>query len=452
MGIEVLSDKSLLLVFAYSPAGLGHLRVTEALYHGLPKSVISHLLGSDDQLISFFHRITSVNTLFRSIVEKGQVGRAEDLSTISYRRLLISNTQTLYSKLITVLEQMIESPKIILVVATHFGLAHQLSYIKEKIEKERKIKIILVVQVTDDSPQHIWFIRGADLIMVPSTTTKELLEKYGKEMKFTPVRFEVAPYPVSPFLTRELTQKKLNNRKLQVEAGSKEIINMAIPISGAAVGTGFFTEYIDNLYESIPRFLFRIITKVAPYTSKFISEMNSRSYVSLSVSSFDRGIVEKYEKVYLENVISLEVTKPSEQSFKALINPSKVGGSILLFATPVGRQEYDNLSFLRRHDLIPKTSQQQFLWDKSFKNVPLNESNKKEYLELAREWRGLILPKSALLAAKFTAWCLKEGIFSAMLNCKVLPRKINSHTNELSDNGVSVFWEKVAGVVRECYT
>lgn len=440
MGIEVLSDKSLLLVFAYSPAGLGHLRVTQALYHGLPSNVTSHLIGSQEQSISLLHRVTSINTLLRRVTQWGQTGRAEDVFTTVYRKFLISNTQSLYTKLITILEQRIESPKIILVIATHFGLAHQLSFIKERIEKERKIKIILVVQVTDDSPQHVWFVPGADLIMVPSKTTKDLLVKYGSVLNLEQVRFEVCPYPVGPYLITELTKKKLNFRISQVEPGSKQTINMVIPISGAAVGTRFFTDYIDHLYEQVPRFSFKVITKVAPYTASFIAQMNNRHFVSLSVATFDRGIVEKYEKVYLDNVISLEVTKPSEQSFKALINPSKVGGSILLLAEPVGRQEYDNLNFLRRHYLIPNSREHEHLYAMAKKN---------KFLDLSTSWRGLLLPKNADDSAKFTTWCLKTGLFRQMLKCRVLPRKNNSHENELSDNGVNIFWQIVSDLVKE---
>jgi hypothetical protein len=61
--VAQLTDRKLLLVLAYSPAGLGHLRVTDALYHGLPETVNPVVLGSQDRSIQSMQRLTSVNPL-----------------------------------------------------------------------------------------------------------------------------------------------------------------------------------------------------------------------------------------------------------------------------------------------------------------------------------------------------------------------------------------------------
>jgi hypothetical protein len=101
--------------------------------------------------------------------------------------------------------------------------------------------------------------------------------------------------------------------------------------------------------------------------------------------------------------IALEVSKPSEQTIKALADPKKVGGSILLFTEPVGRQEYDNLDFLAKHHLIPTDKEMLLLCDQTQSN---------QVREIAQKWRGIMLPYNAKEAAHFTAHCLATGIFS----------------------------------------
>ncbi len=58
---RVLADPSLLLIFTYAPAGLGHLRVTDALYHGLPKGVQPVILGAHDRAVGAIHRFMSIH-------------------------------------------------------------------------------------------------------------------------------------------------------------------------------------------------------------------------------------------------------------------------------------------------------------------------------------------------------------------------------------------------------
>lgn len=56
---KALTNPSMLLIFTYAPAGFGHLRVTNALYHGLPSGANPVLLGAQDYSINYVHRIAS---------------------------------------------------------------------------------------------------------------------------------------------------------------------------------------------------------------------------------------------------------------------------------------------------------------------------------------------------------------------------------------------------------
>src|SRR5262249_21940152 len=151
-----------------------------------------------------------------------------------------------------------------------------------------------------------------------------------------------------------------------------------------------------------------------PYTQPFLNEMESRPFVTLHTSTTDRDIVEKYEGVYQQTLVALEVTKPSEQAFKALVDPHRRGGSVLLFSHPVGRQEYDNLDFMRRHHLIPTPEEQQQLWDSAAANRAISADS--PLLQEALHWRGLRLPDDAVSAARYIAWCLEQKLFAQMLD------------------------------------
>lgn len=169
-----LKDKSLLIIFAYAPANLGHLRVTDALYHGLPKQINTpFILGSQDKTITYLHRLMSLNPIISFLADRIERNNFfEYLSTIIYRKILYGKTNIVYEQMLTLIDELYEKPTKVLIVATHFALAQQLSAIKEKLEK-KNLKIILVVQVTDDSPFRIWLVPGADLTFVPSEKTKK---------------------------------------------------------------------------------------------------------------------------------------------------------------------------------------------------------------------------------------------------------------------------------------
>lgn len=444
-----LSHKSLIIVFAYAPAGLGHLRVTDALYHGLPKEVTPILLGSQDKWIAIIHRVCSIHPVARAIFEWVQNGWPAKIFTALYRSILRSNTQTTYEQITTIIDQRIELPKTVLVVATHFGLAHQLAAIKEKIIKEKNVNVILVVQVTDDTPQPIWYVPGADLIFVPSKITKEKLTQYGKSSHLPKTPIAVNPYPISPTFCKNLLDFAYEERHHQVNPESKSTIRVSLPISRAAVGTNFTTKIIEELHKKSPRFVFYVVAKKAPFTQKFLITISHRSFVNLYISTDDRAVVDQYDQMYHSNVISLEITKPSEQAFKVLLKPTQRGGVIMFFASPVGRQEIDNMDFLRRHFLIPKLDEQEMLWKKLEDDILLTKENKQILFEKAKNWRGLVLPDDAKKAANFICWCLGVGILNVMIHNQ--PHNVNHHDEncgeEIKSTGVHDFWIKVANLI-----
>ncbi len=432
-----LNNKSLLIIFAYAPAGLGHLRVTDALYHGLLKDVETPLLlGSQDTTITYLHRLMSLNPIIRPISEWVEKGMAEDATTALYRYLLRSKTDVLYNQLLTIISERYTPPSKILAVATHFGLAHQMSAIKKQLEKEKNIEMKLVVQVTDDSPHHIWYVHDADLIVVPSEKTKENLVKYGRQMK-SEVPIVVNAYPISPNLNKNLSQEKITEKYDQVDPKKQTPLHVIIPVSGAAVGTEYFVKLMTHLHQKSDRFVFHVVTKDAPFTRNFIMKITDLPYVHLYTGAADRKVIENYEFVYKQNVIALEITKPSEQSFKALMDCRKESASILLFTEPVGRQEWDNLDFLRRHHLIPTRVEQSVLW---------RHNAREKAVKKAFKWRGICLPDDPIAAAEFIHWSLKSGIFASMMRCEIKPHSEDEYKHELNPEGVKSFWEIVSGL------
>lgn len=442
-----LTRKSLLLLLAYAPAGLGHLRVTDALYQGLPHEAYPYLLGSQDTRITYIHRVFSVHPWSRAVFEWLERGTAQEVTTYLYRWFLRSNTELLNQQITTILDQRLHTPDTLLVVATHFGLAHQAAELKDRIMHEKKLRMRVVVQVTDDTPHPIWYVTGADLIFVPSDRTKGRLEAYGRAHDLPPVHFEVNPYPVDPRLLEPLNAHEYQDRTHQLSMSGKNLIHMAIPISGAAVGTDFFTDMMDALHQQSNRFMFHIVTKNAGFTKKFIYELHNRPYADIAAYPQDRQVIEAYEQLYREHNISLEVTKPSEQAFKGVVEPNKRGGVILLFADPVGTQEDDNFAFLQRHELTPSKTDQQRLFNLAADDTVLINHTRKDILKKAASWRGILLPVDPKKTAQLIWWCLREGIFTAMMSAQVGSEKGEHRDPELRNDGVRMFWEKVTDLL-----
>lgn len=424
---EIFKDKSLLIVFTYAPAGFGHLRVTDALYDGLTDKSNALILDAHDQRLTYFHRLSSIHPVIRKIFEWMQRGFPEEIFTRIYRAYLHSRIKSIYEQIETILSQRHVRPKTLLVISTHFGLAHQLGKIKEKIEKEFGLKMILIVQVTDDSPQKLWFVPEADIIFVPSSHTQQQLVDYGKRARLKQPKIEVNTYPISPLLTEKLSQERYQERLNQVKPEATSPIQVIIPVSGAAVGLDFFIKLCTKLHSKNPRFKFHVLVKKTLYTEMFVRKMIELPYINLHISPQDRQMVNHYEEIYREENISIEITKPSEQAFKALLSPDQIGGSVLLFTKPIGRQEYDNLNFLRRGNLIPSKEQNRQI---------LHVVRDNGQLDLDPSgWRGMQLSDNPQKAADLIDWLIRKNFLYSMTTA--------TEQDSWDSSGVDKFWEKV---------
>jgi len=408
-------DKTL-VVFTYAPAGLGHIRVANALIEAIPECLPYVSFSPSDTTTETMHRFSSINTFARRLMEFTQSGRAGYLYTKLYTKYLKTHTDDLLSQFIhLVLAQKFKPTKIV-IIATHFGHAYQLGELKGQISRSLGAKVSLVVQVTDDSPQDIWYVDTADLIICPSSKTKRALLEFAKKEELSFVPIEVVPYPVSLDFARELAVAKVVNRSHQFDPSKNTPINIIIPVSGAAVGMDFFSHIIHVLHEKSPRFVFHIVCRRAPFTVIFLHKMLHRNYVRLYVSDGYRETVEMYKKVYEENVISAEITKPSEQAFKALLDVNSIGGSYLLLAEPVGRQEYDNIAFLRRHGYIETGS---------------------------KSTRGWVLPHGSKASAELIWSLYNDGVLKEAFN--IFVKKESS--DEIGSDGARQFWNAVLGII-----
>lgn len=445
---EILSSDSLAVVFAFEPTGLGHLRVTRALYLGLPRGVHSHLLGSDARMLSVLHRISSVRPWARSLFEWIQRGKPEDVATAIFRSSARAFPGTTLRQISTIVEQRVDRPSTMLAVATHFGLAHQLAAIKERLLREHKVKLILVVQVTDDSPQHIWYVRGADLTVVPSRRTRLGLLAYARRQGDPNIPVEVCPYPISPSFSAPLSPEEQADRRAQLDPGADHPVQLSVPISGAAVGLDFAETLLQELRKRSGRYRFNIVSKHNEHTAEFLERRRTESDVALHTADNDRVVVRKYEELYNEAVIGLEVTKPSEQAFKALCRPDQRAGAILLLSRPVGRQEYDNLRFLRRHRLLPFRPEMRELHEAAAAGRPIPP----ELAGDVKRWRVLELPHDGAGAAQFIHWAGTQGVFAQMSAATVSPSPGDFTPDEISPDGVHRFWARVARLVAAART
>lgn len=430
-------------MLTYAPAGLGHLRVTDALRHGLPENAQPILLPESSESIRWIHRLTSRNPLGKRLMEWGQYGYAESIITRVYRSALRRDASYLEDELVKILKQRVVLPEKLLVVASHFGLAHQLSVVKKRIEKQAGVKVIIVMQVTDDSPQKIWYVPGLDLITVPSEQTMRFLSAYGRSEGLEHSTCMVLPYPLSPHLGEPLLPAALKHRLSQMNRRLQSPINVSIPISGAGVGTMFVDTLMKELHKHNPRFVFHVTAKRAIYTEMFLHSLSQKDYVQVSSSHSDREIVELYEQLFDRVVVSLEVTKPSEQAFKSLFVPKQAGGVLMLFSSPVGRQEYDNLDFLSRHGLIPTRLECEQLVEWSTRKIHPSGDDFDWLKTAAKKWRGIKLPSDPREAAQFILWCHTEGIFAAMMSLSSFPKPAKGESEEVSGDGVTLFWKEV---------
>lgn len=407
-----------LIIFTYAPTGLGHLRVTDALVGARPKDTKYVILGSYDRFMTWIHRFTSINPLGKFIFVSSQYGIFEDVFMWLYRIFMRLSLDSVYKQIADVIN-INQNFDDFLIVATHPGMAHQIGVLKERLIKETGKKINFVVQVTDDTYQHIWLVRGADLTIVPSHFVKDHFEKYAKEQGVDFIS-EVIPYPIDVTLTEKLPSEI---RRVFAFMGSKIPINIVFPISGAAVGLPYVVDLLRNLAKISTRFNFWVLVRKAMYTDMFVSVISEIPRVNIITGKNDNEMIHLYELIYKQNLIHLEMTKPSEQAFKAIIEPNMVGGSILLFAAPIGRQEYENVDFLHRHNLVEKIG-----------DVTVDNS-----LGL----RALILGGNSMEAARDIYRCITSGVFRNMTSNDFKFSAETIESGEVGANGASRFWQVV---------
>ncbi len=212
------------------------------------------------------------------------------------------------------------------------------------------------------------------------------------------------------------------------------------------MGTLYFSHLIASLREKSDRFHFHIVSKDAPFTRNFLSAMERKPWATLYVGEQDREVVDLYDQLLDREVISLEVTKPSEQAFKALTGTQTRGGVILLFSEPVGSQEFDNLDFLERNKLIPSKEDNALLWEIAESSAGIKTTLGKRFLAESRTWRGVRLPKGSKRSADFIGWMLNSGMFSRMVS--------NNRSVVLKDEGkviqgskgVAEFWDLATSI------
>lgn len=392
------------------------------------------VLNPGDEPIRFIHRFTSISPFARRIMEITQNGLPQSIFTFFYRRYLRKSGKTIKNEFLKLIEE--KKPQTLLIIAAHFGLAHQMAAIKEELEKETGCKIVLVVQVTDDSPQYIWYVDGADLTFVTSEYVRRGLAESGRRRHLPEIKMEINPYPLNPSLSVTLTEEEMKNKKEQADPSSKAQIHVLVPISGAAVGTWYILGLMKKLHRKSGRFIFHVVSKIAPYTKGFIEKLKDKDYIKVYASEKDKEVVDLYQGVIKNNVILFEISKPSEQAFKAVLEPTVRGGVLMLFTQPVGRQEYENLDFLVRRDLIPTSSGNDKLWMEAFRGKEFKDA-------ITNLNAGMRVPFEPNLDAMFIWWCLNQKIFAKMLlNDKKAQRE--KFPNELRGDGVKLFWEKVA--------
>ncbi len=438
--LSALTDPTLAIIFEASPLGLGHLRVSDALYHGLPKNASPILLGAQAPKSSAIYRFASIHRSTRTVLEMMQLPPLDQPVAAVMRRLLRLQSKEVYHHVRTILNERFTVPTKVLMVATHAIHAHPLGAIKKQMSRELGIQAFLVVQVTDDSPQAIWYVPDADCIFAPSEYTKKKLEEYAAKAHLPKVPIVVTAYPISPLLTQDLAEHEVTERKEQLEPHATEKVHVSIPISGAAVGTAYNAVFMQALRSLSDRYQFHVVVREAEFTQSFLQTMKDLPYVQLSVSTHERATIDNYEKVYKQTTIAIELTKPSEQTFKVLANPKQRGGVIMLFTKPIGGQEYDNVQFLRTHGLVPSEHETEVIWKKAKHADPISD----ELLAKAHEWRGIILPEEPQAAALVTQWCMQAGIFKKMLQYKLV-----SELPESQSNGVEQFWTKVVDLIEQ---
>ena len=433
---DFFSHPDNMLILTTSPAGLGHIRVTEALRSGLDPHAHIDIVGIRNPSIQFLHRATSQNRYLRHLMEFVQTSPlAETQFTYLYQKHLSQHAHEVYQRISDLVKRRRPKPQTLIIVSTHFSLAHQIAAIKNQLSQDLDLCIVLVVIVTDDSPSKIWAISQADFIFVPSQQTQERLNHHLTQAEPKP-QVIVNPYPIDRRLCQPLTEQEYQYRQQQLHPHTPTPTQIIIPISGAAVQLDYSQQLITGL-ERHSQTDITVVSRESKYTTRFLNWCQDRPSVNLIANQLDRDVVADYQQAFQNQIFALEITKPSEQTFKTLLSPRQRGGVIMLFSPPVGQQENDNLAFLYRHLLLPDY-QDKIIIDRLFVYHETLNINKK-FLATAQTWRGILLPSNGPAAATAIFRLKDSGILSALSKFSQFP----NHP-ELKDNGVNQFWSILA--------
>ncbi len=397
----------------------------DAIKDGVPKTVVSYDLGIENIKASKIHEIGSRILPFIKLTEFYQTNPiAEFIVTRAYTRYLRRHNKGILEEFKKLKEKFPDKKKWV-VISTHFALAHSISAVKKQLEEELDIKIYLCVVVTDDSPQRVWVVDGSDRTFVASEKTRTDLAKYFPKDRQDSVK--TISFPISERLAQNLALNELQFVIDQLDPKKVMPTQIEIPISGAAVQLDFFENFINDLCRN--NFEFTVIGQESSLTAAFFNKIRGFPRVQVSIGINPWQTVDLYESLFYQaSRPAIEITKPSEQAFKAILTPRQRGGVILLLTGPVGRQEYDNLNFLIRNKLMPSEVEQKQLFV---------ETDFSKWIAPAAHWRALRLPDDAMIASNFVKKLKETGIFYSMLSF------VPEEKPELMSNGVAKIWEEI---------
>ncbi len=423
-----------LIIFTTSPSGLGHIRVMNALIQGLSPDSDYTTVGVADVSAAKIHALGSRLPIALKITEFIQNHQLpERIVTSIYQKYFSSKTGSLVAQLEKVkADYPLKSRWII--ISTHFALAYPVIATKKKLAKKYEVEIFNALIVTDDSPQRIWAAEGADIIFTPSLTTEQKIRSFLPRKSKTIV--ESTSFPLSPRLGVKMKEQELSLLENQLDPTENETLHISVPVSGAAVQL----DYLENVISTLCRekFVFTVIGQQNPYTIDFFDSLKRLPRVQLSTSTSSHSTVRFYESSFYQDLRpACEITKPSEQSFKAILKPNEKGGVILLLTDPIGRQESDNLNFLIRNELLADEIEQQMIENYlvNLGDIPENQKGKLHYK--ASHWRALKLPSDPRRASIFIRNAKSNGLLYSMLSY------IPETKKDLRSDGVNQIWNNI---------
>ena len=421
-----------LFIFTTAPTGLGHIRVMNALKEALPVGADSEIIGLQQYGANRQHVLSSRNPLLLKIMEFVQ--------THSWAERIASTVIVWYVKKhaagallsLDLVAKKHPEKKHWVIIATHYALAFWIAAHRSEIMEKFGVKITLCVTVTDDSPQRPWLVKDADLVFVPSRYTANTMIGFGMSAE----KIRVVAYPISPLLTQKLSASELQLVTDQLDPTKQTPLQIVIPISGAAVQLNYLEHLIRTL--SYGNFFFTVVGQESSYTQQFFEDLTHLSHVQTSIGASNLQTVEFYDSIFDQTSRpAVEITKPSEQSFKALLEPNERGGVILLFTRPVGRQENDNIAFMRRHGIMPSEEQEQNLEEVLLSSENPDQKILTSVLSDAKQWRCLSLPTDAAKTVIFIQKLKQLGILNSMSQYTEVDNP------ELRSDGVATIWKEV---------